>query len=260
MSEVKLPKKIRVPSLSKEVDATTPAHSELLTLSWAKLDSLVSAIYGRPEESFQQQERAAQQSFLERCRKDSELARSHANKPDNQAIQSELLALAQRIDEASRIKVPPIPRTAPVARIKKLQQPIEHRDKLVGFIDIECIIDVPVCQFADNSVCAFLHQPGINSKSSWTERQIKLALAVDLGPKWEIETKQKMVWIDIRTIERPVGLLLRELKTLRAYGPQDILVVGSVEAGVSRLLTHEGFHVVTKEFLDSLTGSLSEQK
>jgi hypothetical protein len=160
-----------------------------------------------------------------------------------------------KLDEDSvRIDISKTTLERPIVEIKG--KPGALREEQVGFIDIECKLSVPVRVNLTSQIrdviraLEWTHLLPFPKSFKGTEKP---------EAKWNIETEQRILWIDIRPQLPPVGQLIRELKTLRAYdgysptGQQPHAYIWvfteTVEPHIVKMLEQEHFLIFDRAWL-----------
>lgn len=128
-------------------------------------------------------------------------------------------------------------------------RPGAEREEQIGFIDIECVVKYPYEISLASGLPYDLRELDIHLRHYWNDTT---KLDEFEEPTWEVSTTNETVWIDIRPDLPKLGQLLRELKTLRSYAPENsfICVVTSVADKQSiEILAAEGFILIPHEWL-----------
>lgn len=240
-------------SQSKIVDANSVQHEDLLKLCWRKLDALVDTLFSPKEEEINERKAKEIGEFEAQWSIGAQIARERAAESDNAEIKLHYSRIAQEVEAILGKPVAEIDQADTKAKIVKrtLEREIfeekgrgfSTRKEVVGFVDIEVEISTPHSLDLSHSLPDYLEK----ADASVTSRLRAIALARQAGvsreqdpdkvelyrikgysprhPAWSSFNKHATYWIDVRTTPKPIGQLLRELKTLRDYAPEGVIVV-----------------------------------
>jgi len=118
------------------------------------------------------------------------------------------------------------------------------------YIDLEMGVSVPQITLDSGIPYALVSKAKTpHGDKEWKRSHFGLSDKVD-PPKWWLNEKHNILWIDVRPQLGPIGQLIRELKVLRDYtGPDTIIaVVTEMSDEVSWLmLKNEGFSLIPIE-------------
>ena len=266
-----MPKTQRAPSLTKTVDAASEKHGELLTLCWDKLDAVVRRLYSKSSDALALEVSQATDDFKTSCSRAAEAARRRADRVTSTDVKVALEQLANSIEEYANQPLASVPASLVTATIDErvLEQPISEtrrtinssRKVTVGFIDIACRISVPGDLALQDDLPHFLdtndpdnHLLPRHWKGQESLDTIDLATVKRVSmktPTWLCNPMSIELWGDVRTSEQPVGIFLRELKTLREHGPVEWVVMDDFDDRTKELLVHEGFVPLSRAYLES---------
>lgn len=282
MSKIPKAPKLKQPaSLSKTADSGSVEHEDLLKLSWRKLDALVDRLFSMKPEQVEARKSKSIGEYLDKWRAGAEIAREKAAQSGNAEIKFHYSRIAKEIEDilAEPIaEIDPSDATATIIDrilereiVEEKGRGFSTRSEVVGFVDIEVTIGIPetltlshslpYCLQVEEESAADLLWDSIEV-SRGTKIQERNPEQVELyeikgyspnPPAWHAYKKQAEYWIDIRTAPKPIGMLLRELKTLREYAPGEVIVVmETIGPEELLMLKNERFGVITREILESL--------
>ncbi len=268
-------------SQSKIVDANSVQHEDLLKLCWRKLDALVDKLFSPNEEEIHEKKSKEIGEFEAQWNIGAQIARERAAASDNAEIKLHYSRIAQESEAILGKPVAEVEKAVNQAKIEKrtLEREIfaekgrgfSTRNEVVGFVDIEVEVAIPhsldlspslprFLEKADASVTSLLRSIAIARQADASREQepdkVELDRIKDYSPRhptWTSFNKHATYWIDVRTTPKPIGQLLRELKTLRDFAPEGVIVVmESVGPEELCMLENENFAVLTREILESL--------
>jgi len=260
MSQIPAPPVIPKPkALFKSNDAATAAHDALLRLVWRNLEGIMGHVFSKARSDFEDDFQDAIEAYLRTTAAAAERVRKYADGT------VEGLALAERLSSVDAKFVPPVPDELFDATVshKTLAAPVieyktvagMHRETQVGFVDIECQVDIPDRIKVDGKLpWALALSNGILVSGDRLARQfvddeMKIAPQV---PHWEMKRDEVSVWIDVRVTLPPLGQLLRELKTLRRYATKPtvfFVAMPSIDRETVAVLKSENFNALSAEWM-----------
>lgn len=281
MSKIPAPVSIPKPkSVTKTADAKTAEHGMLLQLAWEKLPLVADEFFGFGSNS-EALANAKATAIAEFDRRIGEVSSALQRMNGSTTDQREVKALCRHLEAlrkaATGVELPQtktgvehVVIEAPIAEAKEPAWGQKAKEKLVGFVDLSCTVQIrkelylgfedtdPISQALRGIASRF---PFSDEPAQYAPALLK-AYAGNPGPlplpTWFTWTTDIPLWIDIRATATPVGQLLRELKTLRGYAPMqtEILVIADLDGRDSALqmLNDEGFHVGTRFWLEGLGG------
>ena len=232
---------------------------------------MVRRLYSKSSDALALEVSQATDDYKTRCSWATKSARRKAEEAIDPDVKDALQQLANCIEEYSNHPLVPVPESLVTATVtqRELEQPISEmrgtvnssRKVTVGFIDIACCISVPGDLDLQDDLPYFLAKKGPSKDlfplPSWlseepSKPELATIRAVSMGsPTWKCYPKGEELWIDVRTSEQPVGILLRELKTLREHGPVEWVVMDNFDDRTKELLVHEGFVPLSRAYLES---------
>ncbi|HEY0947461.1 MAG TPA: hypothetical protein VGD81_19415 [Opitutaceae bacterium] len=271
MSKVPTPLSRPTPrSHRKSSDAATEQHAALLKLVWENLDAAVKNVFSMSDATFESQRIEEEESYRQHADYAASDARKKAAEYDQPRAEAlERLGKAVAAMGKKRIPAPDNALRTAIITERILEAPIEEqrasRTETVGFIDIACTVTCPSrLELEDHLPCRLhtiepsrheIHRATLFRRDPYDLRDIESQEVK--APTWKMRSKVVSLWIDVRTLETPVGQLLRELKTLREFAPmnhQILVVTESVDPAVRSMVNHEGFYIVSREWLEDLAG------
>jgi hypothetical protein len=269
MSQIPAPPSLPKPkSLSKNNDAATAEHDALLRRVLRNLDDTVGRAFKKKTRSeFESDFSSEVERYLRESAEAATRVRKLADASKDEATRIAGASLADRLSSLDKhfVHAPAdelfatsvIRRTvaAPVIEYKTVSG--RERATQVGFVDIECTVGVPDRLKLIGRLPWQLTLPGglLRSRGDLSSSVSAEVLAgTPEAPVWEIEHINITVWIDVRVRELPLGQLMREVKTLRSYAEEDVVVfvvMKTIDAEAAAWLNAEGFRGFSEEWMNT---------